>query len=141
MASIGPYGTHTATAVFTMEELWLLQSAIRHEVPQHEQWRTPPGNPDLNDQVAESILRCEELALSEAAVVLTWDDCLAIDYCVPQAAKSPGGLPIGKSVLLKSYRARKAIRSGESEAATVAEEPAAPTSSEVRDRLRNMQGG
>jgi len=139
MANFGPFSNQTATAVFTMEELWLLQSAVRHEVPQHEQWRTPPGNPELNDQVAESILRCEELGLSEAALVLTWDDCLAIDYCVPQAAKSVSGQPIGKSVLLKSYRVRKTIRSGSDGAS--AEEPRSPTSSEVRDRLRNMNGG
>lgn len=138
MASIGPYANQTATAVFTQEELWLLQSSIRHEVPQHDQWHTAPASPELNDQVADSILRCEELALSEAALMLTWDDCLAIDYCVPQAAKSASGLPIGKSVLLKSYKARKEIREGLD---PTAEEPGALTSSEVRERLRNMNGG
>jgi hypothetical protein len=138
MASIGPYANQTATAVFTQEELWLLQSSIRHEVPQHDQWHTPPGSPELNDQIVESILRCEELALCEAALILSWDDCLVIDYCVPQAAKSASGLPIGKSVLLKSYKARKQMREG---LAPVAEEPGAPTSSEVRERLRNINGG
>lgn len=138
MASIGPYANQTATAVFTQEELWLLQSAIRHEVPQHDQWHTPPASPELNDLVAESILRCEELALSEAALQLSWDDCVVIDYCVPQAAKSASGLPIGKSVLLKSYRVRKAIREGSE---LTAEEPGSPSSSEVRERLRNINGG
>lgn len=138
MANFGPYANQTATAVFTQEELWLLQSAIRHEVPQHDQWHTPPAGPELNDQIVESILRCEELSLCEAALVLSWDDCLAIDYCVPQAAKSASGMPIGKSVLIKSYRARKAIRDGLD---PTAEEPGAPSNGEIRERLRKINGG
>ena len=138
MASFGPYADRTATALFSQDELWLLQASIRHEMPQHDQWRIPPASAELNDQIAESILRCEELGLGEAALLLAWDDCLAIDYCVPQAAKSASGMPVGKSVLLKSYRARKAIREG---VQLSAEEPAATSNADVRERLRHINGG
>jgi hypothetical protein len=136
---INPFpGPRTAAAIFTSEELWLLQSVVRHETAQQEQWRNPPASLDLNQQIAESILRCDELALGEAPLVLSYEDCLVIDYCVPQTAKSPSGAPIGKSVLLKSYRARKAIEDG---GLQEAEEPPTPTSAEVQERLRNKQGG
>src|SRR4051794_4919184 len=42
---------NTASEVFTVEELWLLQSVIRHEVPQLDQWDFPPASLDLNDQI------------------------------------------------------------------------------------------
>lgn len=130
--------TRTATAVFTLEELWLLQSVIRHEVAQQEQWHYPPASLELNDQVAESILRCEELGLEEAALVLTMQQALVIDYCVPQSAKSPSGIPIGKNILMKSFRVRKALEEGDD---PDAEEPGTPNATEVQERLRQMNGG
>lgn len=130
--------TRTATAVFTLEELWLLQSVIRHEVAQQEQWHYPPASLELNDQVAESILRCEEHGLEEAALVLTMQQALVIDYCVPQSAKSPSGIPIGKNILMKSFRVRKTLEEGDD---PDAEEPGTPNASEVQERLRQMNGG
>jgi hypothetical protein len=129
----------TATAVFTCEELWLLQSVVRHEVAQGEQWRYAPASLDLNDQVAESLLRCEELGIDEAALILTMPDVLVIDYCVPQSAKSPSGTPIGKNILMKSFRVRKEIQEGTPQ--EMVEEPGAPTASEVQERLRQINGG
>lgn len=128
----------TATAIFTCEELWLLQSVIRHEAAQGEQWRYPPASLDLNDQVAESLLRCEELAIDEAALILTMADALAIDFCVPQSAKSPSGVAIGKSIIMKAFRVRRAIQEGNE---AVAEEPGTLTASEVQERLRKINGG
>ncbi|MCC7366421.1 MAG: hypothetical protein IT303_18840 [Dehalococcoidia bacterium] len=129
----------TATAVFTCEELWLLQGVIRHEVAQGEQWRYPPASLDLNDQIAESLLRCADLGIDEAALVLSLADALAIDYCVPQSAKSPSGVPIGKNILMKSFRVRREIELG-SEPET--EEPGTtPSASEVQERLRQFNGG
>ena len=128
----------TASEVFACEELWLLQSSIRHEIPQGEQWRFPPSSLDLNAQIAEALLLCDENHLTEAALVLSRADCLAIDYCVPQMAKSPSGAPIGKVVLLKSYRARRAIDGGLQ--GHDADEPVQLTPGEVREHLRLMQG-
>ncbi|MBA4181858.1 MAG: hypothetical protein C0506_14805 [Anaerolinea sp.] len=127
-----------ASEVFTCEELWLLQSAVRHEVSQGEQWKFPPASLELNHQIAEALLLCDEYHLTEAAIVLDLADCLVIDYCVPQTAKSPSGAPIGKNVLLKSFRARRAIDGGLNGPEAV--EPAQLTPGEVREHLRQMQG-
>ena len=102
----------TASAIFTIDELWLLQSVIRHEAVQMDSWHFPPVSLALNDQIAEVLLRCEELGLIEAALVLTRGDCLAIDHQVPQGAKSPAGIAVGKSVLLKSFRVRRELDEG-----------------------------
>ncbi|SRR5690606_4517020 len=130
--------TQTATVVFTCEELWLLQSVIRHEVPQQEQWRYPPASLELNDQIAEALLLCEEHGLDEAALLLTMEHALVIDYCVPQSAKSPSGLPIGKNILMKSFAVRREIQQGLS---ATAEEPGSLSASEIRERLRRINGG
>jgi hypothetical protein len=126
----------TASVVFTVEELWMLQSAIRHEVAQMEQWKFPPASLDLNDQIAECILFCHEHSLTEGALVLSRGDCLVIDYCVPQSAKTASGAPIGKTILMKSYKARVDLAQGLSLSAV---EPVGPTSAEVREQLRRMK--
>ena len=102
----------TAAVIFSVDELWLLQAAIRHEMAQQEQWRAPPVSASLNDQVAEALVRCDETGLGEAAILVTRGDCLAIDFNVSQAAKSAAGVPIGKAVLMKSYRARRELDEG-----------------------------
>jgi hypothetical protein len=129
--------TRTASQVFTCDELWLLQSVIRHELPQLDQWNFPPASVDLNDQIAEALVLCDENSLGEAALLLTRGDTLVIDYCVPQGAKSVAGVAIGKSVLLKSFRARRALETSDMPSA---EEPAQPSFGEVREHLRHMQG-
>lgn len=128
--------TPTASALFTVEELWLLQSVIRHELPQLEQWDFPPASLALNDQIAETLVLCDETGEAEAALVLSRGDCLVIDYCVPQGAKSVAGVAIGKHVLLKSFRARREIE----DHFLPAEEPPQPSCGEVREQLRHMQG-
>jgi len=130
--------TQTATVVFTCEELWLLQSVIRHEAPQQEQWKYPPASLELNDQIAQALLLCEEHGLDEAALLLTMEDALVIDYCVPQSAKSPSGLPIGKNILMKSFAVRREIEQGLS---ATAEEPGSLSPSEIQERLRRINGG
>lgn len=127
----------TASQVFTSEELWLLQSVVRHELPQLDQWKFPPASLDLNDQIARALVFCDENDCSEAALILSRGDCLVIDYCVPQGAKSAAGVPIGKHVLMKSFLARRSIVDGE---LPIAEEPAQPTTGEVREHLRHLQG-
>ena len=136
MDSNRPAAAPTATAIFTDEELWLLQSVIRHETAQQEQWRIPPAGLALNDQVAESILRCDELGLCEAALILTYEDCLVIDYCVPQSAKAASGVAIGKQVLMKSFRARRAIQGGDFD---TADEPVSLSGDELQERLREQR--
>ncbi len=100
----------TSSQLFSADELWLLQSVIRHEIPQQETWRHPPASLDLNGKIAEALLfLADAKSISEVALVLNLGDCLAIDYCAPQSAKSAAGVPLGKQILIKSYRARREI--------------------------------
>jgi hypothetical protein len=126
----------TTSGLFTSDELWLLQSVIRHEIAQMEGWKAPPASAALNEQIAEALLFCAENNVNEAAVLLTMRDCLAIDYCVPQAAKSPAGAPIGRMVLLKSYRARAELEQHWHE---TAEEPVPPTHDEIVSRMERWK--
>ena len=126
----------TACAVFSLEELWLLQSVIRHEVAQQESWRYPPASLGLNGQVAEALLRCDDHALPEAALLLTIEDCLAIDSTVPQGAKSAAGVPVGRNVLMKSFRARQELQDGPPMVASFEE---GPTQAEVDERIEQWK--
>lgn len=127
----------TTSIVFSCDELWLLQSTIRHEVAQMEQWKNPPASASLNDQVADALFRCSELNLTEAAILVTRGDCLAVDYCVPQGAKSASGAPIGKSILMKSFKARRELDEGPE---LSAEEPEQVAAIDVREQMRRMKG-
>lgn len=129
-------GQNTASAVFSVEELWMLQSTVRHELAQIEQWKFPPASVDLNDQIAECLLRCHEYNLAEGALILSRGDCLVIDYCVPQTAKSVAGVPIGKNILMKSFRARMQLLDGD---ILAAEEPASPSAADVCEQLRQFK--
>lgn len=98
--------------VFALNELWLLHRVIRHELPGQEQMKFPYYNLDLNDQIVETILRCEELNLREAALILTRGDCLAIDAMVNVDMKDQYGKPLGKDILLKVFAARRDLAGG-----------------------------
>lgn len=93
--------------LFSLDELWLLQSVIRHEIAQREQWKFPPADRDLNDKVAEAIIFCEDHSEKEASLEVTQGDLYAIDYCVQASAKNAAGQLVGKPLLLKSFRARR----------------------------------
>ena len=103
----------TASVVFDLNELWIMRAYVRHELPNIEQWRAyPPVSLDLNDNIAAAILFCVENDEPEAALLLSRGDCLAIDYLIPQDAKSPDGKPIGKPLLLKTFAARRVLAGG-----------------------------
>ena len=87
---------------FDIEELWLLQSAIRHESPDEWAGSYPPTSVDLNDQIAAALASGDK----EAVLILTRADLFAIDYTVPQHAKDRAGNLIGFAILLKSFKAR-----------------------------------
>jgi hypothetical protein len=124
----------TAPVIFTLEELWLLRSVVRHEIPSQETWKFPPASLHLNDQIAETILLCHENQLEEAALMLSRGDTLIIDYVVPQDAKSAKGVPLGVPVLLKSFRARKELAEGE-QRLSQREEPVRPSDEQIQAAL------
>jgi hypothetical protein len=126
----------TASVIFNIEELWLLQACIRHEIQQAEQWHNPPASLDLNDDIANAIVFCLENDAPEAAIVLDRAKCLAVDYCVRQDLKSPNGVPVGRNILLKSFLARREIAEGNM---PISPEPAQPSALEVREQLRHLE--
>ena len=109
---------NTVPVAFSREELWLLRAYVRHEIPQQETWKFPPASIELNDQVAEAILLCEEHDIDEAVLLLTRGDCLVLDAVVPQDAKSVSGARIGQSILVKSFAARRELAGGPTASAT-----------------------
>ncbi len=113
----------TTPVTFTLEELWLLRAFVRHEVAQQESWKFPPASLELNDQVAEAILLCEEHELGEAVLLLTRGDCLVIDAVIPQDAKSVNGTRLGQTILLKTFAARRDLAGGPTASA---DEPSIP---------------
>ncbi len=131
-----------ASVILSLDELWLLRSVVRHEVSEQRNWQRPPANLDLNGRIARAVLRCEELHASEDMLPLTTDDCLVLDYVVPQDARDVNGRPIGKALLLKVFAARRSLEDGPITACMpTAEEPAAPTAAEVVQRLQERQEG
>lgn len=100
-------------AIFSVEELWLLQSVIRHEVAQCDHWKYPPCSFDLNEQIADALLKCTEIGIKEAPLLLDLEMCLAIDACVSMSAKDrDSGKMIGQRILLASYKARRDLSGG-----------------------------
>jgi len=108
----GGMDAEATPVTFTKAELWLLQRFIRHEVPALETWHFPPAAMELNDQIADALLFCEDEQQEDATLQLSWGDCLAIDFCVPNDVKDVNGAPIGRKVLLKTYAARSSLRRG-----------------------------
>lgn len=116
---------NSVAVVFTLDELWLLQSLVRHELPQPPEWKFPPASLELNDQIAAAILACTEYNLPDAALALSRGDLLLLDYVVPQSATNVGGKNVGRPILLKSYQARRELDEGPMPAAEDADDTAA----------------
>lgn len=86
--------------VFTLDELWYLQSIIRHG--QEREWNCPPPTSmGLNDEIAHAIVWCELMKQGDVALLLDRAACLAIDYCAKQGDKDAKGQLIGKTVIRK----------------------------------------
>lgn len=105
----------TVSADFSLEILWLMHAHVRHEVCRTDDWKYPPASVSLSDKIAEAILFCEEFEETVAAIQLTHHDCLVIDACVPDDAKSVGGEAIGRTTQLIQFAARRALRDHEPE--------------------------
>lgn len=117
----------TVPVTFTLDELWFLQSLVRHELPQPPEWKFPPASLELNDQVADVLLSCTDYDLKEGTLVLTRGDLLLLDYVVPQAATNSAGKNIGRPILLKTYRARRLLAEGSMGTASEPDDTAAST--------------
>lgn len=111
----------TTVLNLTLDELWLLQRVVRHEVNGMREMAFPWYSLALNDAIAEAIIMCEDERQVEAHLLVSRGDLLVIDALVPVDAKTPGGQLLGKSVLLKSFRARREL--ADDMAATAHEPP------------------
>lgn len=127
----------TTPVLFTKDELWLLHSCIRHEQSPAWQGKWPPYSLELNDAIAEAILLCEDEKQLEAHVVLSKGDCLAIDHFVRDTMKSAAGTPIGKNILLKTFRARHRLAGGE--VATASDPMASTTRKDVEEKVAEFE--
>lgn len=101
----------TVPVVFTQDELWLMRACVRHEQSPPWQGRWPCYSLELNEDIAEALVFCEDEQPQprERALLLSRGDCLLLDAVIPQDAKSPGGVPLGKNILMKTFRARRAM--------------------------------
>ena len=102
----------TATVLVTREALWYLRSRVRHESADQGQWKAPPTDLDLNRQIADAILRCEEADLPAAWLEVTKQDLLLIDYITDQDTKGTDGRPIGRPLLLATFAAYRELEEG-----------------------------
>lgn len=105
--------SETSPIEVTKDELWLLQRYVRHEMADAERWHFPPVSLELNDQVADALRVCEKEKWEKCTLLLTRGDCLLIDFVIPQDAKTPGGTPLGKDLLMKTFVARYRIDNGD----------------------------
>jgi hypothetical protein len=102
----------TATVFLSRDQLWFLRSRVRHESADQDKWKAPPSDVDLNRQIADAILRCEEVDLPGAWLELSKQDCLLIDYVTDQDAKGSDGRPIGRPLLLATFAAYRELEEG-----------------------------
>lgn len=116
------------------EELWLVRSAVRHEMAQMDTWKTPPANRELNHEIALLIA-----AGGPGILSLTESDCRVLDYCVPQDAKDKDGRLIGKNLLMKVCCARRelAFQEIDPDHAVSAFEPPTESKAEVIELLKD----
>lgn len=122
-------------AIFSLDELWVLQRYVRHECADREKWKFPPASLELNEQVTDAIRFCAETGTDEAALLLSKGDCLLLDMVVPQDAKTTKGVLAGPSILLRAYGVRHALTIDLEP--TPAPEPDGPGTSEIEERLRD----
>jgi len=101
----------TQSITFSVPELWLLHAFVRHEMAQQEQWKLPPADEDLNEQIALAIESCERCNFSEYTLLLTRHQLLVVDYLVRYDYKTPEGAR-GKDILLKTFAARRELTLG-----------------------------
>ena len=130
-----PFVAESSPVLFSLSELWLLQSVVRHEIAQQSSWQKPPANLALNEAIADAIYSCVEYGYAEVALQLTAHHLLIIDALVPQAAKDADGKPIGKPILLKSFAARRALAGG---GAPDAPEPEQPSFADIHRIMEDI---
>lgn len=122
--------------VFTLDELWLLHAVVRHEAAIPWQGKWPTTSVELNDTICSAIFLCEDQKLTEATLILSRGDCFLMDATVPQDAKSAGGVLLGKSILMKTFKVRERI-AGALEADAI--EPKVLSADEIHEAMERFK--
>lgn len=112
----------TISVTFDLQMLWLIHSSLQAE--ERERLRRedeatcraayPPPLLGLSDKVAEGILFAEEFDEPTVVLQLTRSECLVVDSTVPDDAKTVDGAPIGRTVHLLQFAARRGLQAGRS---------------------------
>lgn len=102
----------TTPVTFTLDELWFLQSLVRHEIPQPPEWKFPPASLDLNDAIADAIVSSTQQGLKEFTLLLSRGDLLVLDAVVPNSYKDAAGKNVGKDMLLRTFIGRRRLSEG-----------------------------
>ena len=136
--TLRPFVAESAPVLFSLSELWLLQSVVRHEIAQQSSWQKPPANLALNEAIADAIYSCVEYGYAEVALQLTAHHLLIIDALVPQAAKDADGKLLGKPILLKSFAARRALTDGGALDTGSAAEPEQPSFADIHRIMEDI---
>lgn len=98
--------TGRAAVSFTVAELWLLNSFVRHEMQDQEGWMFPPASRDLNQEIALAIVACGDCKLDGYTLSLSRGDLLVLDYNIRQDMKTPEGAS-GHAILMKVFEAMR----------------------------------
>lgn len=104
----------TAPAVLSVQELWFLQMALPAPI-NCEDWTAAL---DLHHQVNDGLIFCHDNREVEATLLLTDDSCDIVNSFIRPTMYDAAGQPVGKNILLKTFRASRAIRTGEFPAAS-----------------------
>lgn len=96
---------------FSIGELWMLHDVIRHELSGMKEWKFPPANKVLNDEIALALNSCFENKIAEYSLLLSVGDLLVIDYNVRRDMKTPEGAK-GEDILKKVFKARAELAFG-----------------------------
>lgn len=108
--------TDTAPATFTPQELWL----VHHQLPAAVM---NPGWTDLSELhnlVNDGLVFCHETDEPEATLLLKEKHCEILAAVIKESFyDATNDNPIGETILLKSFKASRAIRFGEFPTASV----------------------
>ena len=97
--------------VFSIAELWLLDSCVRHEIDGQDRWKFPPASKELTIEIALAINACVEGKLNEYTLLLSTGDLLVLDYNIRQGHKNMEGAR-GQDILLKVFHALSQLALG-----------------------------
>ena len=96
-------------AQFTTLELWFIEQALPPRVFEG----VPDELNDLANQVGDGLAFCYDNHEEEVTVLLTEESCRLIQALINVRMYAADETPVGKNILLKSFRASRAIRNGE----------------------------